>query len=155
MYSHQIPRCLLVCLHLLPFTPWGPFGQTAPLQPPRFCHGPPWMRGFSHPLVGFLPPSVSSVCPVTLPTPSLIAGLFFHTSPVPVLPRLPPVPSCLSVSRVILRRNRGQCTPAPKLPSPHTVCTAVYGKRFFLALQSYPALVLLIPSLIYMAFFSS
>lgn len=138
-----------------PFYPLGSFRPDCPPPTPEVLPWPPWMRGFSHPLVGSLPPSVSSVCPVTLPTPSLIAGLFFHTSPVPVLPRLPPVPSCLSVSRVILRRNRGQCTPAPKLPSPHTVCTAVYGKRFFLALQSYPALVLLIPSLIYMAFFSS
>ena len=42
-------------------------GQTALLQPSSFCHGPPWMRGFSHPPVGFLPLSVSSVRPVTLP----------------------------------------------------------------------------------------
>ena len=67
------------------------------------------------------------------------------------MPRLPLVPVVsLSAEDLTSSFSGGTEASAHQLPSsPHCVCTAVYRQRFFLPLQSYPALVLLMPSLIY------
>ena len=135
---------------LLPL--WGPFWPDCPPPTLRVLPWPALDAGVLTSSCG-LPASVSVLSVAShSPNPSLVPGHFFARPAQP-----PTCACCLSVSRgldlLILRRNRGQCTPAPKLPS---LC--VHSSVQAEVLPSSPKLpcaVLLIPSLVYMAFLSS
>lgn len=157
MYSHQIPRCLLVLLHLFPFTPLGSFLARLPSSNPQGSATALLGCGGSHILLWASCLCQCPQCGQLLSQPfsgsrPLLSHISFSRPAQP-----PNCACCLSVSRgldlLILRRNRGQCTPAPKLPS---LC--VHSSVQAEVLPSSPKLpcaVLLIPSLVYMAFLSS
>lgn len=125
---------------LLP--PWGPFWPDCPPPTLKVLPWPPLDEGVLTSSFG-LPASVSVLSVASYsPNPSLVPGHFFHIFPFPVLPSLPLVP-VVSVSAEDLTSSfsGGTEASAHQLPSsPHCVCTAVYRQRFFLPLQSYPAL---------------
>lgn len=119
--SHQIPRCLLVLLHLFPFTPLWSFLARLPSSNPQASAMAPLGCGGSHILLWASCLCQCPQCGQSLSQPfsgsrPLLSRISFSRPA-----QAPTCACCLSVSRgpdlLILRRNRGQCTPAPKLPS--------------------------------------
>lgn len=116
----------------LPFTPWGPFWPDCCPPTLKVLRWPSLDAGVLKPSHGL--PAIASVFSVACHSPNPFSDsrpLPLHTLP-PILPRLPLVPSRLTVSTgpcvVILRRNTGQCTRAPRLTSP-TTCSQQYKHR--------------------------